>query len=302
MVSKKGNSRADFENNSGMLLKSTRSQVTIFIIIAVLLVVAIGIVFVVRNALKTGEVTPPAGAENVGDFVTNCLKTTSENGLVLIGRQGGYYKFTNEPHYSYSGNDSETDKYFTELGSITIPYYGDGSSSAASGMPSDRGVIETQLSLYIKDNIDKCLNNFSIFKQKGFEVQNGTMEVSARILDEKVIVILDYPVTTTKADFTQKKTVYSVDVPTRLKMFYDRTVSIIGTRNDYPLFILLNDGVQLSSAFDIFNSVNGVGTPQLVGYKSAIIIPSERTLIFILTDNDYKLNNAYNDWVFAYKY
>jgi hypothetical protein len=267
-----------------------KGQITIFIIVAVFLVVSIGIVFVVKNYSKTNVVTPPVGTENVGDFVTNCLKLTSENGLILIGRQGGYYKGSSS-NIAYSGNDSEKMQYFTELGSINIPYYWDGTSS--SNMPTIT-TIQNELSNYVKSNISQCLDDFSVFKQKGFTVENGTMEVSARILDEKVVVFLDYPVTITKADFTQKKTVYSVDVPTRLKIFYDLTRDLILNRGDGRIFTLINSGIQLGQAFDTFN--------RYTLSKSYIIIPSDNTLIFIITDDEYKLNNIYNDWIFAYKY
>lgn len=268
-----------------------KGQVTIFIIIAVLLVVSVGIVFVVKNYSKTNVVTPPVGTENVGDFVTNCLKLTSENGLILIGRQGGYYTGSSS-NIAYSGNDSEELQYFTELGSINIPYYWDGTSS--SNMPTIT-TIQNELSNYVKSNISQCLDDFSVFKQKGFEVQTpGTMEVSAKILDDKVVVFLDYSVTITKADFTQKKTVYSVDVPTRLKFFYENTYEIIKNQGSYPLVTYGNGApIVLDDSFTRLNLHTYAHT--------RMDIRSDKTVIFVFTD-DYKLNDIYNDWIFAYKY
>ena len=298
MVTRKRNSRSYFNNMHLTKLKYKRSQITIFIIIAVLLVVAIGIVFVVRNSLKPGDVNPPTGADNIGDFVTNCLQTTSENGLVLIGRQGGYYNAPTAPlSISYTGNDSEPGKYFTNLSNINIPYYWDGSSNKMPAFTT----IEGELSTYIKDNIITCLNDFSVFKQKEFEVQtSGEMNVSVRILDNKAVVILDYPVTIKKGDFTQKKTVYSVDIPTRLKPFYERTRVVMDSlANTPPCEPVYSISGRPTLRVDCFIDV---GFYDYSSASSAINIPSKKTVIFIFTDNTYKLNNIYNDWIFAYKY
>jgi len=264
-----------------------KGQVTIFIVIAVLLVVAIGIIFVVRNSLKPGETTPPAGTENIQGFVEQCLKNTAEDGIIFIGRQGGYYAPPSS--ISYTGNDSDSDKkYFTELGNINVSYY------SSTDMPT-LATIEEELSNYVEGNINKCLNDFSIFKQKGFEVQNGTMSVSVRILDEKVVVFLDYPVTITKGDFTQQKTVYSVDVPIRLGLIYTLTQTIIQSGCQ---LVWINNLVELSLYDSCFTPLSR----DEYNFRKSMLIYPGNTVLFVITDPEYKLNNTYYDFIFAYKY
>ena len=268
-------------------LSNKRSQITIFIIIAVLLVVAVSIVFLVRSSMKTGGETTPAGTENVGDFVTNCLKITAENGLIIIGRQGGYYQVSS-PSILYSGNDSAPEqKYFTEFSNINVPYYLYGSSIA--NMPSTQ-TIENQISLYVQENLDNCLNDFSLFKQKGFDVTKGTIAASTRILDDKVIASLDYPVTATKGDIVQTKTAYNVDVPVRLGLIYNLTNNMILNHTACPPVTnppnLNNDCSRIIRSND-FNIA---------------FIRLDNTALLIFTDNKYKLNNNYYDWIFAYQY
>jgi len=289
--SSRSNSASNFTISNGNFLKSKASQITMFIIIALLVVVAVGIIFVVRNSLKPAEPTLPVGTDNVGDFVTNCLKTTSENGLVLIGRQGGYYNVPS-PSISHTGNDSGPEEYFTELGNITIPYYWNGSSSA--NMPSDSSLIANQLSLYVQGNLNNCLNDFSLFEQKGFAIQKGDIKARTTILDEKVIVSLDYPITITKGESTQTNTAYNVEVPVRLGLIYDLTKEVILNR----------------ASCQPVRSVSGGASLNLACFRTGVmpnnfnvgLMRSDNTAIFILTDNDYKLNNNYYDFIFAYKY
>jgi hypothetical protein len=263
-----------------------RAQITIFIIIVILLVFGIGIIFVVKNSLKTVTETLPVGTDNVGDFVTNCLKITSENGLILIGRQGGYYTVPS-PSIFYSGNDSGPEKYFTELGSITVPYYL--YSNSMDNMPTIQ-TIESQLSFYVEENLDDCLNNLSVFKQKGFEVQAGEIKSETNILDEKVRVSLNYPVTIKKADFKQQKTVYNVDVPIRLGLIYNLTKNMVLNHTTCPP---VNNPPNLNqNCFNVVRSNN----------LNIAFIRLDNTALLIFTDNEYKLNNIYNDWIFAYQY
>jgi len=286
MVNKRSNSRADFENSKGVLLKSTRSQITIFIIIAILLVVAIGIVFVVKDSLNPVEINPQIGSDNVGDFVTNCLKITAEKGIVVIGRQGGYY---NVPalSVSYTGNDSEPEKYFTNLGNIRVPYYWDGVS--LDNLPSQEQ-IEEQLSVYVRDNLDRCINDFDIFKQKGFDVEKGIINASAKIYEEKVIVSLDYPITITKGESTQTKKIYSAEIPIRLGLAFNLTRNMVLNHvtcspvNNPPNLNISCFAEVMSSNFNI------------------AIIRLDNSVLLILTDNEYKLDDNYYDFIFAYKY
>jgi len=264
-----------------MFKKGKRSQVTIFIIIALLLVVAVGIIFVMRNSMKTGNENLPAGSDSVGDFVTNCLKTTSENGLVLIGRQGGYYKFAFEPNITYSGNDSEPGLLFTNLGSINIPYYYNSQNLAPS-----KEKIEEQLSLYIEENLNNCTKDFNIFKQKGFDVDAGTINTTTNILDDKVKISLDYPVTIKKGETAQTKTAYNIEVLSRLGLAYNISQNFVNLQAANPGRLCIEC---------ILSVVPSSFHAQMLTYN-------DNTIIFVLTDEERKLNNDYYDFIFAYKY
>jgi hypothetical protein len=279
---KKSDLQANSHTNTRLFLGSSRSQVAIFVIIAILLVIAVGIVFIVRSSMEREGETLTVGADNVGDFVTNCLALTSENGLIFIGRQGGYYRFASEPNIAYSGNDSEPGILFTELGDINIPYYFYNSQNTMVSKEK----IEEQLSLYVKDNLNNCIKDFDIFEQKGFSINAGNINATTKILDDKVEIFLDYPVTITKADFTQTKTAYSVDFPIRLKEIYNITQTFLSLQT-------INSGRLC---------VECLIAAVPASFHIQVLISDDNTNLFILTDKERKLNNSNYDFIFAYKY
>src|SRR3989338_9739612 len=75
-----------------------KSQAAIFLIIGIVMVmIAVSLILVSRFAAKkvskqeTIDVKEAAfDVQPVKNFVTECLSATSKNGLMLLGRQGGY--------------------------------------------------------------------------------------------------------------------------------------------------------------------------------------------------------------------
>ena len=79
-----------------------RGQITIFIILGIVIVISVGL-FLTINKIEFKPVTYDT---KVKDYVTNCLKQVSDEGIYLIGKQGGvlYDDQINHPqdHFQYS--------------------------------------------------------------------------------------------------------------------------------------------------------------------------------------------------------
>ncbi len=68
-----------------------RGQITIFIIIGLLIVVSLGIAIYVAGTVKKELATAKTiSAEEIEETVTSCLRQTTEEGLILLGKQGGH--------------------------------------------------------------------------------------------------------------------------------------------------------------------------------------------------------------------
>src|SRR3989338_6803786 len=119
-----------------------KGDITLFIIIGLVLIILLSMFFFFRNKNKTqtikengvinSQITP------LVSFIEQCLKTTSYDAIKSLGSQGRLYS-----NYYLK---SQTDK-------IAYFYYkGDGF------FPTKIGVVEEELSRYIKENIGECMD------------------------------------------------------------------------------------------------------------------------------------------------
>lgn len=148
-MKKRGNSRFTLESST-ILPRSKRSQTTIFIILAIVIVIIIGVFFFVRSSSQKENLgreyfqqqglTP--SVKNIQDFIVDCQEEISKDALIRIGIQGGY---NNQPDY-----------YF-DMEWAFIPYY---YHQGLFLMPSKQ-TIEAQLSSYIDENLESCLDEIT---------------------------------------------------------------------------------------------------------------------------------------------
>ncbi len=166
---------------------SSKSQVTIFIIIAIVLVGTGAIAYyLTKTASPTdkyflqSDVKP--GYDNVINSIHECMKMTCMDSLDLVGIQGGYY---NEPQ-----------EYF-DLGWAILPYY---YKEGSFLMPSNT-VIQNELSAYVDDNLNYCLDSINV---SNFGLSYTKPKTKAVISDGMVKFSIDMPISIRKADKTAR--------------------------------------------------------------------------------------------------
>ena len=75
-----------------------KSQVTLFIILGIVILSIFSLIFYLVNYTskeKFGEKSEEAGKTSaelkpIEEYIKSCLKETAEQGLLLLGKQGGY--------------------------------------------------------------------------------------------------------------------------------------------------------------------------------------------------------------------
>lgn len=156
-----------------------KSQVTIFIIIAVVLVV-IGAAFFLAQYSKSKEelskeyfiqqgIEP--SLKNIQEFSLDCLEENAKNALELIGIQGGYYQ---KPTYYY------------DLEWAFLPYY---YYNGEFLMPQQK-TIEEQISLYINENLPSCIDDINF---KNFKLSYALPKTTTIIEQKQVTFTTDLP-------------------------------------------------------------------------------------------------------------
>lgn len=172
---KKGN-----HHNPGM----KRAQTTLFLIIAVILVLGAAMVFFLFSQGYVGELNPFFFSKNsIQSFVTDAVDMVVDDGLHKLGVQGGYLDIPAGILFNCSSPTSR----LRSLNGTDIP---------------TKEHIERELEGYVRENVKDALDDFRPFEERGMEVETGTPRVDVIILEQGVIVTLNMPVTVVKGENT----------------------------------------------------------------------------------------------------
>jgi len=198
--------------------KNKKSQVTIFIIIALAIIAVILLFFVARGDVKQDELISPE-AEEVHSFVMGCIEKVGAEAIYSVGAGGGYYFI---PELS------------TEEG---IPYYYyDGENK----MPT-KAEIEEQISQYIDADLFFCTEGFIDFTD--YEITYDEIKTQTTINEEEIIIDVNYPIKIKKENSTTIiEDFNNIEIPVRLGIVYDSASEIIQQQT--------NDGICLSCTSD----------------------------------------------------
>lgn len=151
-------------------MREKKGQLTIFVIIAILVVfVIVGYFFIRDDSLKESYVSDEI--RPVYDVVLDCARGVSEESIVVIGESGGYFVLPNNSN------------------SFNIAYYfyeGEGF------MPSVED-IESEIESYVESMLFFCAKKNAL-DLSGSDVNFGEVDVDVNILDDdKVYFNIDFP-------------------------------------------------------------------------------------------------------------
>jgi len=165
-----------------------RGQVTIFIIIALVLVAAVVLLSYFWNDIKsiTTETSPQK-------FMETCMSEPTKSSMSLILSQGG----TAEPenYFLFRGKQVEYLCYTNE-------YY----KTCVNQKPLLKSYIESQLNNLLRSSAESCVNSLKQdMESKGYSVNSGSVrtDIITNSSLDKVEFIITSPVTFSRADSTQ---------------------------------------------------------------------------------------------------
>lgn len=207
-----------------------RGQVTIFIIIAVLLV-GMGVAFFVfKDKINIGK--PSVEISPIQTAIQSCLETTAEDGINYIALRGGYYKIPTQLSFSY-------------LAEETAYYYINSEKTIPSNVR-----IGNELGNYIENYMSDCIN-FSSFEEQEFEINKGNLSISTVIGEGKINVKATYPLTITKGESTFKLSEFKVEINSNIERLCDASEEIVDSYKENPGFVCLNCLDDISNGYDI---------------------------------------------------
>lgn len=152
---------------NNFLKQKNRGQVTIFIIIAILIVAGVVIFFIVSQSLV--KVSIPANIQPVYNDFISCLEDRTNVGIGILESQGGYIQLPAfEKGSSYSPFSSQLNFFGNP---IPYWYYVSENNINKEQIPTVQD-MEKSLGQFINAGIRNC--NFDNYYQEGFVITQGT--------------------------------------------------------------------------------------------------------------------------------
>jgi hypothetical protein len=240
-----------------------KGQLTIFIIVAIVIIGIVALFFVFRDKFGGENTTNLQGAA-ITNFVQECIDETLEKTVYDVAKNGGY------SGYSYLSRET------TESG---IGYY---LFDGKNHFPS-KEIVENQMEEYFRVNFFLCTTHFSDFKDYG--VEEGYLDVHITIEEDKVLLNAEYPLTIRQGKNSMMVEDFDSEISSRLNVMYDSVSSFMEQQKSVQGICLgcFELAVQNDIYIDMENFYDG-------------------SVVFNFTDKYEELNNKPIVWVFANKY
>ena len=169
-----------------------RGQITLFIILGLILLTAVGMFSYFRSAVKdeveiiTTEGTP------VITFVESCMSNIAEDGIKTLGFNGGYISFPPQiarNPMSYLSN--------SPIKELMNPYWW---HEGVEAIPSETFLIN-QIEDHVTRELELCLNKFEAVPD--YEIRElGEINTKVEFTANSVVVNVDYPLLVKKEEKT----------------------------------------------------------------------------------------------------
>ncbi len=252
-----------------------KGQITIFIIVAILLVAVIASFFLIQNNIFSSG----GAKENIPDYVDGCLQDSLMEAIYFNALQGGYFVAIPDLY-------SLSPKHAVAYENLYIPVYWNLGNPEVPSLED----LQDQINLAVGFRMEDCLKNFTNFKKQGYEIKtDGIQNIEVITTEKETKVILDFPIFVTKADETNEYKEFSKSTDFNLVEKYEIVKKAIElqklTPNDIPI-------VQFSElAFD-------------KGFKFETIDLGDNTFLhsFTFTSEKNKYQGFDYTYVFAAKY
>jgi len=214
---------------------NNKTQIGIFIIIAVIVVILGIVFFTIKSDFKIWD--DQKSSYKVKEFVESCIESETKIAENKLGLHGGwlYSPLYTGDNILFIGKD--TNKYlikhgrgFKDLGKVKIPYwfyYDDSDESFNTYIPefdsNSEYSIKNQLKRHIKENILTCINKFDAFKDV-YNIKYNTEDLDIKVdfIEEKIDINMIFPlqILEINSNNTEFISEFNIELENKLKTPY----------------------------------------------------------------------------------
>jgi hypothetical protein len=201
------------------MIKNKSGQVTIFIILAILVIAGIVIYLIVREDIS--KINIPANMQPVYTSFLSCVEEQTLLGVKLLESQAGYIDLPEfEPGSGYMPFSSQLDF----LGNpIPYWYYVSGNNIQKEQIPSE-SEMEKDLANFIDSRISLC--NFDSYYEQGFEISIGESKTKIDIQDNKIVLDMDLSLSFSFGNDSVSVSNHNVEVKSELYSLYNSALKV----------------------------------------------------------------------------
>ena len=168
-----------------MVVDRKKGQVTMFIIVAIVIVALALLIYLLYPQISTGL---GLTSQNPSEFLQNCIEDDFEEIVGALSLQGGSI---NPEHYVvYDGDKVEY-----------LCYTGENYKTCVMQKPLLQGSIEKEIVREIRPQLDACIQDLKKnYEKKGYDVQVKSGEVTAELLPKRIVLSFGDSISLQKTD------------------------------------------------------------------------------------------------------
>jgi hypothetical protein len=206
------------ENVSYSKVPGKKGQVTIFIILGIILLLAVTLILVLRSEILPKEEVFATDKGKIEHFMTSCIERLGEEALFRLGVQGGY---VNVP--SNIANDGNLHLRTSPF--QVVPYWAYGENKDIPPLE----IIEREINIYIEKNLRDCLFQTENFQETYDFQEKSKITANTQALETKVAfdVHWDIELSTVTGEVVATLVDHTGESPIKLKKVYDTATTII---------------------------------------------------------------------------
>ncbi len=169
-----------------------RGQVTLFIILGILLLIAVALLIIFREKLTLflPEQITPTKTGAIERFIETCAEQVARGGLELLGAQGGYVWL---PPAIEANPLAHLDT------GLKVPLWQYQDENRIPSLP----LMEAQLGRYMDENLPLCLASLQEFREQYDIVEKGPIATEVTLADKAVVFRIRYPIDILAKDGTR---------------------------------------------------------------------------------------------------
>ena len=201
----------------GIFLPHKRSQMTIFVIVAIMIIVVAVLIYFLYPIIKTNI---GIGSKNPSIFLQNCLEDKINEGIELLSKQGGSI----EPEFYFLYNNEKV-----EYLCYAESFY----QTCVMQQPMLKRHIEGEIKNYIDTDAKNCLESLRVnYQNRGYNVQMKSGDIDVEILPNIVSVNFNESIVLTK-DETERYNSIRVSVKNNIYELVSIANSILNWEAKY---------------------------------------------------------------------